>query len=168
VTVPDFVGQDLTTAQATAQGLGIQVVEASSQPASDRPAGTVVAQDPPAGGSIDKGGQVKVTVATTPETVAVPDLKGMTEPQAVAAIVQAGLAFGTATPQYDPTVPAGSIAAQSPAAGTQVARGTKVDYVLSKGPEPTPRHRRSRPPRPPRRSPSPTSAACPSIRRPSR
>jgi serine/threonine-protein kinase len=150
VTVPDFVGQAFTAAQTTAQGLGIQVILAASQPAGDRPAGTILSQDPAAGGSVDKGGQVKVTVATSPETVAVPDLKNKTEAAAVTAIVSAGLVPGTPTERYDPAVPSGSVVGQSPAAGIQVAKGTSVDYVLSKGPEPT-------------ASPSPTPTPTPVV-----
>ena len=57
--------------------------------------------------------------------------------EAVTALVQAGLTPGATTEAYDPAVPAGSVIASSPAAGTQVAKGTTVNYVVSKGPEPT-------------------------------
>ena len=43
---------------------------------------------------------------------------------------------GLRSEAFDPTVPLGLVARQSPSAGIVVAKGTPVDYVISKGPEP--------------------------------
>ncbi len=158
VSVPDFVGQTIEAAQATAQSLGIQLVQ-TQQTAPDRTAGTIIAQDPPAGASVDKGGQVGVTVAAASDTVAVPDLRLKTETDALAAVFAAGLTNGARSVAYDPVVPAGAIVSQSPAAGTQVAKGTKVDYVVSNGPQPTPSPTPSPSPSP---SPTPEPSVTPS------
>lgn len=136
VTVPDFVGRTLDEARATADTLGLQLVT-TTQP-SDRPVGTILDQQPPANTKVDKGSQVTVTVATGTEVVQVPDLRLKPEPDALAAIFQAGLTNGSRTEAFDPIVPSGSVVSQDPQAGSQVARGTPVNYVVSKGPEPTP------------------------------
>ncbi len=62
--------------------------------------------------------------------------------------MQEGLTVGEETTEFSPSVPAGSVTAQNPRAGTVVAPGTPVDYVISNGPEPTP-------------SPTPTPAPTP-------
>ena len=67
---------------------------------------------------------------------------------ALQAISDAGLRVGMRTEEFDPTVPAGQVARQNPTAGIVVAKGTAVDYVISKGPEPSP-------------SPSPTPSPTP-------
>lgn len=136
VTVPDFVGRTLDEARATADTLGLQLVT-TTQP-SDRPVGTILDQQPPANTRVDKGSQITVTVATGTETVQVPDLRLKPEPDALAAIFQAGLTNGSRTEAFDPIVPSGSVVSQDPQAGSQVARGTPVNYVVSKGPEPSP------------------------------
>ena len=53
-------------------------------------------------------------------------------------LVAAGLRPGAKTEAFDPTVPVGLIVSQNPAPGVIVARDAAIDYVVSKGPEPTP------------------------------
>src|SRR5829696_3580265 len=74
----------------------------------------------------------------TTTRISVPDLRGSTEAQAIQTIVAEGLAPGTRSEAFDPTIPAGSIADQQPGPGIIVAPGTAVSYVVSRGPEPTP------------------------------
>jgi beta-lactam-binding protein with PASTA domain len=74
---------------------------------------------------------------TGPGDVAVPVLVGQAEPAAIALLIQDGLTPGTASEDFSATVPEGQIISQDPRAGTIVAAGTAVDYVVSSGPEPT-------------------------------
>ena len=136
VSVPNLVGQDIEASRVTASDLGL-LLAVTTQTAPDQPVGTIVAQDPAGGASVARGSTIKVTVITGSETVAVPDVRLRGEVDGVAAIVAAGLINGTRTDGYDPIVPAGTIIGTNPQAGTLVARGTKVDYVVSRGPEPT-------------------------------
>jgi serine/threonine-protein kinase len=136
VTVPNFVGKDLAAAQALATQTGITVNPTVAQ-ASGAVVNSVVSQDPLPGTKIDRGGTVNVTVAAGAETVAVPELRGKTEVEAVTLLVGAGLQPGTKTEVFDPVVPAGQIIRQSPVAGVLANKGTAVDYDLSKGPEPS-------------------------------
>ena len=162
VSVPDFVGRTLEEARSTAYTLGLQLVT-TTQP-SDRPVGTILDQQPPANAKVDKGSQVTVIVATGTETVLVPDLRLKAEPDALAAIFQAGLTNGSRTEAFDPIVPSGSVISQDPQAGTKVARGTPVNYVVSKGPEPTPSPSPSPSPSvtlEPTATPLPTASASP-------
>ncbi len=161
VGVPNFVGSTLDASRVTADSLGLELVETAQE--SDQPIGTILAQDPAADTKVDKGSQVTVTVATGTETVAVPDLRLRTEADALAAIFQAGLTNGTRSDTFDAIVPAGSVVGQDPQAGIRVARGTAVNYVVSKGPEPTPSPSPSPPPTPeptatPTATPEPTLA----------
>ena len=162
VAVPDFVGRTLDEARTAADTLGLQLVTTTQQ--SDRPVGTILDQQPPANTKVDKGSQVTVTVATGAETVQVPDLRLRPEPEALAAIFQAGLTNGSRTEAFDPIVPSGSVVSQDPQAGSQVARGTPVNYVVSKGPEPTPSPTPSLTPEPTATpAPSPSASPTPSL-----
>ena len=138
VSVPNLVGQTIADAQTQGVELGLNVQISSTQQSLDQPEGTIIAQDPAAGTSVPRDSVVKVTVVSGKPLVAVPDLRGMTEDEARQALLDLKLKPGTASDEFDPSAPEGQIIGQSPAATVEVAVGTPVDYVLSKGPEPTP------------------------------
>jgi hypothetical protein len=69
--------------------------------------------------------------------VAVPNVVGLPQADAEAAIVGAGLVVGAVTTQNSDTVPAGSVISQDPTGGTPVAPGSAVDLVVSLGPAPS-------------------------------
>ncbi|HPO13461.1 MAG TPA: PASTA domain-containing protein [Candidatus Hydrogenedentes bacterium] len=69
-----------------------------------------------------------------PTTVTVPDLMGMTQTEAEAALPASGLILGTVMEEHSNTVPEGQILGQDPASGTDVAYGAAVSIVVSLGP----------------------------------
>jgi len=163
VTVPDFTGKTFTEAQTLASSLNLQVVE-SAFATSDQPIGTVTQQDPIAGTQVPANSTIKLTIATGPTTTIVPDLRGKSESEALNLIAAAGLKIGTRTDAYDTVVPLGFILTQDPGPGAPVAKQTAVNYVVSKGPEPsappTPTPVPTQPPTPPP-TPKPTPAPTP-------
>jgi serine/threonine-protein kinase len=70
--------------------------------------------------------------------VAVPDLVGMTEQGAAKALDQAGLKIGKVVSVQSDKGPAGTVIAQDPAAGTEVAEGGLVALTVSSGASPSP------------------------------
>ncbi len=66
-------------------------------------------------------------------TYVVPDVGGMAQGDAEAAINAAGLVVGTITSQYNATVPIGCVIGQSPADATPVSGGSPVDLIISLG-----------------------------------
>jgi tRNA A-37 threonylcarbamoyl transferase component Bud32 len=162
VGVPKFVGEQIADATRQADGLGIKLTQTGE--ASDQAVGTILAQDLAVGTLIPIGGEVKVTVATSTsaDSVPVPDLKNKSESDAVQAIADAGLRIGTRTEAPDPIVPASLVSAQSPLAGFVVARATRIDYVISTGPELSPSASPSPTPTPtPPPTPEPTPTPTP-------
>ena len=147
VSVPNLVGMSYEDAQAAAADLDLEVARTAFQP-SDQPDGTVLAQDPAAGAVVDPGSTIKLTIALGDETVTVPDLRGKVEREALNLISAAKLTIGDRTEAFDAFIPAGSVVSQDPGAGQLVTQGLAVNYVVSKGPEPTP-------------SPSPTPSPTP-------
>jgi serine/threonine-protein kinase len=138
IVVPNVVDLPVTEARTAIEGVGL-VMAISDQLVEDpeRDPGTVVAQDPDAGSELPLEGVVTVTVVQGAEDVAVPLLVGQTEPTAIALLLQDGLTPGVSSEAFDDTIPEGQIISQDPRAGTVVASGTPVDYVVSSGPEPT-------------------------------
>ena len=137
VTVPNFVDTLLAAATVEADQLGIELV-ATQDTTSDQPPGTILKQVPPAGATVAPGARIQVTVAAGLTQIPAPDLRRKTEAQAVAELVSMGLRPGVKTEAFDPVVPAGLVATQVPNPGVLLVRDAAVDYVISKGPEPTP------------------------------
>jgi len=100
--------------------------------------GRVYRQDPAAGEVVERGSTVVFWVSTGDPKAVVPDLVGMTQADAIAALTEAGLAVGEVTTQASAEIEAGRVMAQDPPADTKVERGSTVAIVLSTGPEPTP------------------------------
>ncbi len=78
------------------------------------------------------------TAEPTDATIAVPDIVDETEQDGLVELGAAGLTAGDRTRAYSDDIDSGRIVSTDPRAGVVVERGTEVDYVLSRGPEPTP------------------------------
>lgn len=65
----------------------------------------------------------------------VPEIKGMTEEEAVAKLAEAGLNPGEATQEFDGAVPEGLVISQSVEPGQLAKEGSRVSYVVSMGME---------------------------------
>jgi formylglycine-generating enzyme required for sulfatase activity len=105
-----FVGWDFTS---------IWAIESFSNGGYPYPRGTV----PPVGSE-----------GEAPVTVTVPDVSGLSEAAASAAIAGIGLVVGNVTTQYHPSIPAGEVISQTPAPGGSAILGSVVDLVVSLGP----------------------------------
>jgi serine/threonine-protein kinase len=103
--------------------------------------GQVFRQDPAAGAELDRGDTVTYWVSRGKPQATVPDLTGLSQPSAEAALADAGLELGTVAQEQSDTVPAGAVIRQDPAAGEEVDKGSSVSIVVSTGspsPSPTP------------------------------
>jgi beta-lactam-binding protein with PASTA domain len=106
----------------------------SKLPNSEVEAGIVYEQDPGPGSRLAKGSIVTVLVSTGKPEVRVPDVVGKTEADAVAELTRAGLDANSV--QINSSQDAGTVTAQSPAAGTVLVEGSEVRINVSKGPKP--------------------------------
>jgi beta-lactam-binding protein with PASTA domain len=136
-TVPDVVGMTREAADSALAAADLRTGTVTEQFSETVPAGTVISQNPAAGTRVRRGSAVDLAVSKGPERVSVPDVVGMTEAAAEAALTTARLTVGNVTQEYHETVPAGTVISQNPAAGTSVAPGTAVDLVVSQGPTPS-------------------------------
>jgi hypothetical protein len=79
---------------------------------------------------------VNLVISSGPAKVSVPNVVGDTQAAATTAITGAGLLVGTVTTASSSTVPSGDVISESPVAGTEVAAGSAVNWVVSTGPAP--------------------------------
>jgi beta-lactam-binding protein with PASTA domain/predicted Ser/Thr protein kinase len=133
-TVPDLLGmsyEDAVDALATA-GLKAKRVERFS----DKPAGTVISQDPKPETQVVEGSTVDVRVSKGEELATVPDVLFQDQASAEAELKAAGFKVSvTEAPSDD--VEAGLVSEQAPDPGAEASKGSTVGIVVSTGPDST-------------------------------
>jgi serine/threonine protein kinase len=152
VYAPDLVHLSITEAQAEADRLELTIVPTYKANDTNEDDNTIVEQDPAPGSAMHRGDTIYVTVVGGAPQATVPNVVGLTEADARNALTSAGLTPGDRTDAYDASVPEGSVVSCNPYEGVALPKGSKVDYVVSKGPEPTPT---------PAPTPTPTPAPTP-------
>ena len=135
VAVPEVRGQSQEDATAAIEAADLTVGEVLERTNANVPAGAAVRTEPAMGETVDIGSAVTLIVSKGPKQVEVPDVVGMTEADAIAAIEAAELAAGASSDEYSDAVPAGSVISTSPSAGSTVDANSAVDYLLSRGVE---------------------------------
>jgi serine/threonine-protein kinase len=132
--LPERAGATLDEAKTALNGAGMALGQISETFDESEPAGTVLAQAPPAGTAVRHGTPVDLTVSKGPQPIPVPDVRGQDQGGAVEAIEAAGLkAVISPETVFDRTVPKGAVVAQDPASGN-LTRGGAVTLTVSKGP----------------------------------
>ena len=132
VTVPQVTGYTDTAAigMLTDAGLDYNREYENSDTVAE---GTVIRQSPESGASVAGGTKVTIVVSQGRQSVAVPNLKNMTESAARKALEEKGLQCGTVNSDYSDTVEEGKVIDQSEAAGKTVYSGTTVNITVSLG-----------------------------------
>ncbi|WP_089335343.1 Stk1 family PASTA domain-containing Ser/Thr kinase [Blastococcus mobilis] len=126
VAVPDVTGQSPEQAQANLESLGFTVTRGEDGRSADVDTGEVMAVSPaPAAGPAPYGSEVTITVSAGLPLVTVPDVVGMTEDEARAALEAAGLTVD-ATKFFG-----NKVRQQQPAAGESVEQGTGVKILVA-------------------------------------
>lgn len=135
-TVPNVVGLTLTGATSTLASDGFKLGTVSYQQGVAKTQGTILSQTPAAGAMAGNGSTVDL-VAVGTSVQPVPNVIGMTQSAATAAITGAGLALGHVSLIYSSSGPSGTVVDQAPNAGLTTPAGSAVAITVSKGPAPS-------------------------------
>ena len=107
---------------------------------SDEKDGTILEQDVKAGDTVKRGSQINVVIAgkgdSTSEMVKVPSVIGKTKSSAKSTLESAGFSVTFEYGDYNDSVAADVVTAQSPSAKKQAAKGSTVTVTLSPGQKP--------------------------------
>ncbi len=135
-TVPNFVGESFSQAQADATTSHLNVTQ---QPTPDKSSpGTVLSQVPPPGTREPYNYTVVLTVSSGPQKIQIPDESGKVYTDAIKDLQQKGFT-NIATVTQVSTVPATDVIKTDPAAGNYAFPGDKITVYISSGqPTPTP------------------------------
>ncbi len=131
VSVPPFVGRELEAALEAGDAAGLSVkVDPGKRFDPKVPAGSVAAQEPPAGASVRRGRTVRIWVSAGSRDLLVPKLTGHPQRTAQSRVQQDGLELtGTADIRAG-DMPADVVVAQNPQAG---ARTGRVALLVNRG-----------------------------------
>jgi serine/threonine-protein kinase len=135
VTVPSVVGLTEEEAAVELEDAGLTVGEVAGEASDTVPEGSVISQDPRAGASVEASASVDLVVSAGKETTSVPELVGLTEEEALAAIRASGLTLETIQREYSSDVEEGLVISQQPETGTTVELGSSVTITVSRGTE---------------------------------
>jgi len=134
VRVPGVVGKQVTDAVATLTKVDLNYKSVGVP--SDKPSGTVTAQDPAAGTSVVEGATVRINFSTGPKLIAVPPVVGLDYSTALQQLQAAGFAVGRTA--VESNQPAGIVVSQVPSGSSTAVKGSTVNVSVSNGPQTTP------------------------------
>lgn len=135
VPVPYLVGLTEELAKKTAEDLELGFEVKDRLYSSDYEEGIVMNQNIENGEFLKKGFPISVIISKGQKNTIVPDLYKEISNEISIILSDAELEEGDITREYSDVIPLGIVISQSPKAGQEVAVGTKVNYVISKGPK---------------------------------
>jgi len=135
MTVPNVVGLTQAAATAAITGGKLMVGTVTQQISNTVVAGNVISQDPGNGSLLAQGSPVNLVISSGPQIATVPNVQGLTQDAATAAITEAKLMMGTVTQKISNAVATGNVITQDPSSGSSVAEGSPVNLVISSGPQ---------------------------------
>ena len=136
-TIPALTNKTVAEAQQLLRAAGFQSTTKDVFD-DDISAGLVVGSEPEAGRVIRKFQPVSLAVSKGPELFPLPELTGNPLDQAKITLNGTGMALGKITETYNEAAAAGIVLAQDPPSGSPARRGTPVNLMVSKGPQPIP------------------------------
>jgi len=132
--IPKVAGLPERKAVALLQGAGFKPL-VSMEASSQRPAGQVIATNPPEAVEAQRGTTVVLYVSSGPSSstgaVKVPALVGLTETAALEALSAAGLAGTVGSHRESSLAQPGTVLAQTPTAGSELAKGGTVTLTVA-------------------------------------
>lgn len=131
-TVPPIpAGGDVSALGAQLADRTLVAVDGGDTFSSKIPIGGVAALDPAPGTEVAVGSSVKVITSKGSPPVDIPDVKGMSENAARAALDKVGISVSTTRTTFDDAVEGGSVIGTDPAVGSSVNAGTSVVLLIS-------------------------------------
>mgnify|MGYP000955733285 FL=1 len=135
VVVPDLVGMHKDRAKEEVEKLGLKFEIANEVYSSEFEKDEVVNQLTESGTKVKEGYTIEVTISKGRNLVKVPNLINRSINEIDNLLIEAGLAEGIVNYEYSDTVEANIVLSQDPAPYTEVEEGTRINLVVSQGPE---------------------------------
>jgi beta-lactam-binding protein with PASTA domain len=133
VLVPDLKGVSLRQAEIMLHEKGLAAGEINWVASDTFPQDVVVAGSPSFGLSVPVGMSVnlEVSLGSSPDTVATPNLSGTSLEKAKSILKELGLEIGEVTYEINNHLPVDTVLEQFPPKGVEVVKGTKINLIVS-------------------------------------
>lgn len=131
IEVPDVVGKTEEEAKAVIEGAGLKVGTVRPQSSREVEMGKVIAQVPAPRERVERASTVDLIVSSGRQTVKVPDVRGFTEERAKEILFGRNL-NPVVKETCNTSQPSGTVVAQDPAPGTEVAEDSDVTISVNR------------------------------------
>ncbi|WP_069172448.1 Stk1 family PASTA domain-containing Ser/Thr kinase [Streptomyces griseus] len=131
--VPSLLGQTQKAAEKRLSEAGLDVKGVGHAYSDTVERGTVISSDPASGERIRGNDAVKLVISRGPEIVKIPDVEGLSLPDARRELKSAGLEQGMVTREFSEETARGEVVRTDPAVGTERHAGSAIALVISKG-----------------------------------
>lgn len=122
-------------AELTSRGVDVARIISTPQTSDSDNIGMVIGQTPNSGEAVvTSKTAITLFIGSGPQMTNVPNVIGLTESEAKAAVRREGLTPNT-NREYDDSVPEGQVISVSPEEGSSVVAGSQVTLTISRGPE---------------------------------
>lgn len=130
--VPDVRGLKRRDAELQIKNSGLALGRVDEQFSPDVPADTVISQNPRPPAQINKGTAIDLVISkgVGPRKLVLPDFRGSPQSTVTAQIESLKLKVGTISEASSDRFPPGTVSAQSPAPGAEVAEGSTIDLTV--------------------------------------
>jgi serine/threonine-protein kinase len=132
VNVPALLNLEQAAAEKALTDAGLKVGAVDTAASATVAQGHVISSDPASGASVDTGSEVKLVVSAGPDTVAVPNVVGLSEDRARQTLSGAGFSSVSSRPA-DSLEDEGNVVAVDPAEGKQAAKNQTITLHVSTG-----------------------------------
>jgi serine/threonine-protein kinase len=132
VKVPALQNLEQAAAEKAITDAGLKVGAVDTAASATVAQGHVISSDPAGGASVNPGSEVKLVVSAGPDTVAVPNVVGLTEDRARQTLKDAGFTSVSSGPA-DSLEDEGKVVSVDPAEGQQAAKNTTIRLKVSTG-----------------------------------
>lgn len=131
--VPALTGLNQVDAAAALEAAELVMNNMGEEASDTVPVGEFVRSEPGEGTEVEIGSSVDVWFSSGVAETTVPDVEGMSQPQARTAIENANLEVGPVETKDEPGRPAGEVYATDPPIGTAVDEGTEITLFIASG-----------------------------------
>jgi len=135
VTVPNLVGLPKDEAEEELEKIGLKLSVVKEVYSDEYDEGIIVSQRTEEKTKVKEGYTIEVVISKGRQLVTVPSLINRSIDEIDSILKEVGLKEGVVDYQYSDTVPANQVISQDPEPFTEVKAGSKVNLVVSQGPE---------------------------------
>jgi serine/threonine-protein kinase len=133
VTIPDLTNHSIDEAREILMKKKLFITKSGIELHEKIEKDKIIAQDPLAGSKVKINMAVKVVLSAGKEKVIVPPFIGRSLQAIGPEIIEAGLMKGKISHVHTPVYAAGKIVSQHPLEGEEVARGSRISFLVSQG-----------------------------------